>query len=47
MFPNEKAAEIAINTVEDFKVNNNCDIDVVFNVFKESDEEIYLRLLGK
>lgn len=47
MFHNEKAAEIAINTVENFKANNNCDIDVVFNVFKESDEEIYLRLLGK
>lgn len=45
-FPNDKAAEIAIKTVKDFKQHTNSKIKVVFNVFKELDCEIYRELLG-
>lgn len=38
-FPNEKAAEIAVETVRQFLKDN--DIEVIFNVFKEEDERIY------
>lgn len=38
-FPNEKAAEIAVETVREFLKDN--DIEVIFNVFKEEDERIY------
>lgn len=43
-FPNDKAAEIAIKTVKDFKQHSK--IKVVFNVFKDTDYEIYRGLLG-
>ncbi len=46
-FPNEKAAEIAIQTVKDFKAANQNGLEVIFNVFKDSDFEIYRRLLGQ
>lgn len=42
-FPNDKAAEIAVNTVKEYK--NNSKIKVIFNVFKDLDWEIYNRLL--
>ncbi|MCI8668681.1 MAG: protein-ADP-ribose hydrolase [Lachnospiraceae bacterium] len=45
-FPNEKAAEIAIQTVQDYQKKNQNRLEVVFNVFKESDYEIYKQLLG-
>ncbi|MGN1466834.1 MAG: protein-ADP-ribose hydrolase [Ruminococcus sp.] len=45
-FPNDRAAEIAIKAVKDFKKYTNCKIKVVFNVFKELDYEIYRELLG-
>lgn len=45
-FPNEKAAEIAIQAVKDFKKYTNSKIKVVFNVFKDLDYEIYRELLG-
>ena len=45
-FPNDKAAEIAIKTVKDFKRHTNSKIKVVFNVFKDTDYEIYRELLG-
>ncbi len=45
-FPNEKAAEIAIRAVKDFKKCTNSKIKVVFNVFKNLDYEIYRGLLG-
>ena len=45
-FPNEKAAEIAVQTVTDYKRQTKSKIKVIFNVFKESDYEIYARLLG-
>ncbi|MDE6275893.1 MAG: protein-ADP-ribose hydrolase [Clostridia bacterium] len=44
-FPNEKAAEIAIKTVKEFKAKTASNIKVIFNVFKELDYEIYSRLL--
>ncbi|MDE6030447.1 MAG: protein-ADP-ribose hydrolase, partial [Oscillospiraceae bacterium] len=44
-FPNEKAAEIAVQTVRGYMKNNN-DIEVIFNVFKNEDLQIYNRLLG-
>lgn len=46
-FPNEKAAEIAIQTVKAFKAANQNGLEVIFNVFKDSDFEIYRRLLGQ
>ena len=45
-FPNEKAAEIAIQTVRSFLQQNKTSIKkVIFNVFKDMDREIYERLL--
>ena len=43
-FPQDKAAEIAVETVREFLKNN--DIEVIFNVFKEKDYELYRELLG-
>ncbi len=45
-FPNEEAAKIAVSTVKEFKILNNSNIEVIFNVFKDRDYEIYSRLLG-
>lgn len=45
-FPNERAAQIAIQTVIDYKEQTKSKIKVVFNVFKEYDYAIYERLLG-
>ena len=45
MFPNDKAAEIAVGTVQKYKAEPGSKIEVVFNVFKERDEEIYRKLL--
>ena len=44
-FPNLRAAEIAIATVEEYKRKTASKIKVIFNVFKEKDYEIYARLL--
>ena len=44
-FPNELAAEIAIQTVRTWQRQNPNQIEVIFNVFKDSDYEIYKRLL--
>ncbi|MBA5851580.1 protein-ADP-ribose hydrolase [Clostridium sp. cel8] len=44
-FPNKRAAEIAVQTVRKFKKATGSRIDVVFNVFKEYDYEIYKKLL--
>lgn len=44
-FPNELAAEIAIQTVRTWQRQNSNRIEVIFNVFKDSDYEIYKRLL--
>ncbi|MDE6725186.1 MAG: protein-ADP-ribose hydrolase [Ruminiclostridium sp.] len=44
-FPNDKAAETAINTVADYKKQTDSNIEVIFNVFKQTDLEIYKKLL--
>lgn len=46
-FPDEKAAGIAIQTVQDCQKKNQNGLEVVFNVFKDSDYEIYKQLLGE
>lgn len=45
-FPNERAAEIAIRTVKDYKKETKSEIKVIFDVWKNKDYEIYTRLLG-
>ncbi len=45
-FPNEKAAKIAVQTVHDYQTKNENSPEVIFNVFKDSDYEIYKQLLG-
>lgn len=45
-FPNDRAAEIAIQTVRAFQKETNSKIEVIFNVFKDYDYEIYRELLG-
>jgi O-acetyl-ADP-ribose deacetylase (regulator of RNase III) len=42
-FPNELASKIAIKAVKDWLAKENFDIKIVFNVFKDIDEEIYER----
>ena len=44
-FPNEPAAEIAVETVENFLKQPTSVKKVIFNVFKDADREIYARLL--
>ena len=47
-FPNRRAAEIAISTVDEFlKVNEDKFDRIIFNVFKDIDYEIYNELLIK
>lgn len=46
MFPNDRAAEIAVQTVQEYKAETGSKIEVVFNVFKEQDERIYRKLLS-
>lgn len=43
-FSNDKAAEIAVGTVREYKKHS--EIEVIFNVFKTSDYKIYRKLLG-
>ena len=45
-FPNEEAAKIAVETVKTYRVETGSEIEVIFNVFQELDEEIYQNLLG-
>ena len=45
MFPNERAAEIAVDTVKEYKKATGSQVKVIFNVFKDLDEEIYMALL--
>ena len=44
-FPNDRAAEIAVRTVNEYRSKNNSKIKVIFNVFKNVDYEIYQNLL--
>lgn len=44
-FPNERAAQIAIQTVKEYKQQTQSKIKIIYNVFKGYDNEIYARLL--
>ncbi len=44
-FPNNRAAEIAIQTVTEFMAQKQREIKVIFNVFKDLDYKIYKKLL--
>lgn len=44
-FPNRDAAEIAVSTVKDFRKKTKCKTEVIFNVFKDMDRDIYRELL--
>ena len=46
MFPNERAAEIAVETVKAYRQEMGSRIKVVFNVFKEEDYNIYKKLFA-
>ena len=45
-FPNDKAAQIAIQTVKEYRQETHTKMEVIFNVFKDEDDKIYRRLLG-
>ena len=45
-FPNERAAQIAVRTVLEYRSEHNSRIEVIFNVWKDIDYDIYSRLLG-
>ena len=46
-FPNRRAAEIAVGTVQDWMAAHPGEIEkVIFNVFKEEDRAIYEELLA-
>ena len=45
-FPNRRAAEIAVQTVHDHHREAKSKINVIFNVWKDIDYEIYGQLLG-
>ena len=45
MFPHDRAAEIAVRTVREYRAETGSRIEVIFNVFGEQDEQIYSRLL--
>lgn len=44
-FPNQRAAEIAVETVRQYKSETGSGMKVIFNVFKDLDKEIYQALL--
>jgi len=46
MFPNQRAAEIAVETVKDWLSQTNSTMKIVFNVFGEKDEMIYRELFS-
>ena len=45
-FPRDRAAEIAVRTVHEYKAKTHSKIEVIFNVFKDEDHDIYRKLLG-
>ena len=47
-YPKEDAAKIAVKTVKKWMEDNpEKELKVVFNVYKDSDEEIYRHILSK
>lgn len=47
MFPNERAAQIAVETVRKYYAETGSQMKVIFNVFKDEDLDIYSNILGK
>ena len=45
-FPHQRAAEIAVDTVKQYKTSTHSEIKVIFNVFTKQDEAIYRHVLG-
>mgnify|MGYP001776065554 CR=1 FL=1 len=45
-FPNQAAAEIAVQTVRAWQREHSGAVQVIFNVFKETDYDIYRKILG-
>lgn len=45
-FPNDRAAEIAVRSVKEYRAEHESEIRVIFNVFKDVDYEIYKNLLA-
>jgi O-acetyl-ADP-ribose deacetylase (regulator of RNase III) len=45
MFPNERAAQIAVETVQSYKTERKSDIKIIFNVFKDIDKSLYENIL--
>ena len=45
MFPNQRAAEIAVQTIKEYKWKTGSSIKVIFKVFKDTEECIYRELL--
>ncbi len=45
MFPNQRAAEIAVGTVKKWLNTMNSDMNIIFNVFKDIDLDIYDKIL--
>ncbi|MCR4955259.1 MAG: protein-ADP-ribose hydrolase [Lachnospiraceae bacterium] len=45
MFPNERAAQIAVETVKNYKKTTGSKLQVIFNVWKDKDYDIYRTLL--
>lgn len=45
-FPQREAAQIAVDTVKEYKEESHSDIKVIFNVFKDSDLAIYREVLA-
>ena len=47
-FPNDEAADIAINTVINFlEENKGINMKIIFNVYKDLDEVIYMKKLNE
>lgn len=46
-FPNEEACQIAIDTVYEYRNKTGSKIEVIFNVFKDKDYEIYRKHFAK
>lgn len=45
-FPADRAAAIAVDTVKSCLLDSHNEMKVIFNVFKETDEAMYRRILG-
>lgn len=45
-FPNQRAAELAVKTVQDFMIEHP-QVKIVFNVFKDEDLNIYKKIISK